>query len=145
MTGIRSAALALAAAAALFSGCLSFKDPMHHEDNFIEHMRTFTQYVRWGNFAGAATYLAEEQRDAFLELTPQLSDVRFTDYEILRQDLNADRTEATVEVALTGYRLSSPVSRTMRLQQHWTRVSGSDWEVRVELAPMRAALGLAAQ
>jgi hypothetical protein len=148
MTGARLTARAFVAALLTLaaSACMSFSDPMHHEDNFRDHMRTFTQYVRWGNFSGAAGYLVEDQKDAFLDLAQQLSDVRFTEYEILRQDLNESRTAATVEITLTGYRLSSPISRTVRLRQDWKRIEGSSrWEVRIELENMRAALGLAAK
>ena len=148
MRGIRIAArAALVLLAALSLGChaVSFKDPMHREDEFVDHMRTFTQYMRWGNFNGASTYVVEDQKDEFLSLAPQLSDVRFTDYEILRRDLNEERTKATVDVVLTGYRLSSPVSRTVRLRQEWQRTPSNTWEVRVELGPMLEALGLAAK
>ena len=148
MSGIRLAMrAAFAALMVLSSGCymINMTDPMHREDDFLDNMRTFTQYVRWGNLSGAATFVVDEQKDEFLALARQLSDVRFTDYEILRQDLNEERTEATVEVVLTGYLLSSPIARTMRLQQSWKRMEGSDWRVSVELGPMREALGLAAQ
>jgi hypothetical protein len=148
MTGTRHAARALLAALfVVASGChiLSIKDPMHREDSFTDAMRGFTQSVRWGNFNSAAAYLIDEQKDDFLELAPELSDVRFTDYEILRQDLNEEFTEATVDVVLTGYRMSSPISRTMRLHQEWKRTGGDDWKVSVELGPLREALGLAAQ
>jgi len=142
-----AARVLVAAMIALTSGCymLNLKDPMLREDAFTDAMRTFTQYVRWGNFNGAALYVVDEQKDDFLELAPQLSDVRFTDYEILRQDLNEERTEATVDVLLTSYRLSSPVSRTTRLHQTWKRTEGNDWKVSIELAPMRETLGLAAK
>jgi hypothetical protein len=129
---------------AIAAGCMSFKDPMHQEDVFNESVRQFTQYVRWGNFQGAAAFLAEEQQDELLALAPQLSDVRFTDYEILRKDLNATRDAGTVDVVYTGYRLSSPISRTMRLHQEWRRTDGK-WGVAIELEPMREALGLAAK
>jgi hypothetical protein len=146
MFGTRRATSALVAALlAIVSGCTAFSDPMHREDDFIESVRTFTQYVRWGNFNGASLFVVDELKEDFLDLAPQLTDVRFTDYEILRKDLNEDRTAATVDVVLTGYRLSSPISRTVRLRQEWTRTEGSSWRVRIELAPMREALGLAAQ
>lgn len=148
MTGMRSAALVLALAlttGGLGCAAISLKDPMHHEDMFEESMRTFTQYVRWGNFNGAALYVVDEQQDELLELAPQLSDVRFTDYEVLRKDLNDDRNAATVDVVFTGYRLSSPISRTMRLHQVWKRTGMSEWRVTIELGPMREALGLAAK
>jgi hypothetical protein len=148
MTGTRLARRAcLVALLALASGChmVNLTDPMHREDVFNDAMRTFTQYMRWGNLSGAAKFVVDEQQEEFLALAPQLSEVRFTDYEILRQDLNEERTEATVDVVLTGYLLSSPISRTMRLEQKWKRTGGSDWRVSVELAPMREALGLARQ
>jgi len=148
MIGIRRAARVLVAALiALSSGCYMFSisDPMHREDDFTDAMRTFTQYVRWGNFNGAALYVVDDQKDGFMALAPQLTDLRFTDYEILRQDLNEERTEATVDAILTAYRLSSPISRTIRLHQVWKRTESNDWKVSVELAPMREALGLAAK
>ncbi len=148
MTGIRTAArMALVALVALCAGCnmLSFKDPMHHEDTFTDAMRQFTQAVRWGNFNGASKFVVDEQRDEFLQLAPEISDVRFTDYEILSQDLNEDRNEATVDVIYTGYRLTSPISRSIRLHQKWKRTGTTDWKVTVELGPMREALGLAAK
>jgi hypothetical protein len=148
MIGTRPVARVLIAALiALSSGCymLSIKDPMHREDEFTDAMRTFTQYVRWGNFNGAALYVVDEQQDGFMELAPQLTDLRFTDYEILRKDLNEERTAATVDVVLTAYRLSSPISRTIRLHQAWKRTDDNEWKVSIELGPMREALGLAAQ
>jgi hypothetical protein len=148
MTGIRLAARAFAIALlALASGChmVSFKDPMHYEDSFNDDMRKFTQFLRWGNFNGAALYVVEEQKDEFLALAPELSDVRFTDYEILRQDLNEERNAATVDIVLTGYRLSSPISRSVRLHQEWKRISTTEWRVTIELGAMREALGLAAK
>jgi hypothetical protein len=143
----RAARVLVAVLIALSSGCYMFsiKDPMHREDDFTDAMRTFTQYVRWGNFNGAAQYIVEEQKDGFMALAPQLTDLRFTDYEILRKDLNEERTEATVDAVLTAYRLSSPISRTIRLHQVWKRTESNDWKVSVELDPMREALGLAAK
>ena len=144
MTGSSLARALLIALAVAGASCASLKDPMHQEDAFNENVRHFTQFVRWGNFQGAAAFLAEAQQDELLELAPQLSDVRFTDYEILRKDLNETRDAGTVDVVYTGYRLSSQISRTMRLQQKWTRTDGR-WTVEIELEPMREALGLAAK
>ncbi|MBM4386011.1 MAG: hypothetical protein FJ091_21930 [Deltaproteobacteria bacterium] len=144
MTGNSLARALVVALAVLGSACASLKDPMHQEDAFNNNVRQFTQYVRRGNFQGAAVFLAEEQQEELLALAPQLSDVRFTDYEILRKDLNETRDAGTVDVVYTGYRLSSPISRTMRLHQKWTRTDGK-WTVSIELEPMREALGLAAK
>ena len=145
MTGKNWARALLIALAALASACLSIKDPMNHESDFNDDVRQFTQYVRWGNFQGAALFLDEAQQEELMELAPQLTDVRFTDYEILRKDLADDRKSGVVDVVYTGYRLSSPISRTMRLHQEWTRGARGDWKVKIELAPMREALGIAAK
>ena len=146
MTGMRFAARGLLfALAALAAACSTFTDPMNHEDDFKEQQRSFTQYVRWGNFQGAALFLVDEQQEEFMALAPQLSDVRFTDYEILRIDLADDMKSATVDVIYTGYTLSSPIARTMRLHQVWKREEAGDWKVTVALDPIRKALGLAAK
>lgn len=146
MTGIRLATRGLVLAlAALAAGCTTLGDPLHREDDFKDSQRKFTQFVRWGNFQGAALYLVEEQQEEFMTLAPQLSDVRFTDYEILRVDLEDDMKSATVDVIYTGYTLSSPIARTMRLHQIWKRDDEGDWKVTVALDPIRQALGLAAK
>lgn len=146
MTGIQLAARGLVLAlAALAAACSTFGDPLHREDDFKDSQRKFTQFVRWGNIQGATLYLVEEQQEEFLALAPQLSDVRFTDYEILRVDLEDDMKSATVDVIYTGYTLSSPIARTMRLHQIWKRDDEGDWKVTVALDPIRQALGLAAK
>ena len=137
-------AVLLAVIALAVSACATLKDPMHREDQFREQQRSFSQYVRWGNFHGASAYVVEDQMDEFLALAPELTDVRFTDYEILRFELKDEMTRATIDVVYTGYRLSSPVSRTMRLHQEWT-LSDGEWRVRLEMEPVRRAFGLAAK
>ncbi len=146
MRGTRLAArlLGLLLAAATLA-CAAITDPMQHEDIFREKQRKFSQYVRWGNVQGAAAFLVPEQRDEFMALAPQLADVRFSDYEILQLDLNDAMNEASVDVLYTGYRLSYPVSRTMVMKQTWKRTGTNDWQVEVELGPMRKALGIAAK
>jgi hypothetical protein len=126
-------------------GCAALTDPMQHEDIFREKQRKFSQFVRWGNLQAATAFIVADQREEFLALAPQLTDVRFTDYETLQVDLNDAMTEAKVDVLFTGYRLSSPVSRPMLMKQIWTRTGTNDWEVRVELEPMRKALGIASK
>lgn len=140
--GVRAVLLALVALIA--AGCASFKDPFHKEDLFREKQRHFSQYIRWGNMQGASVFLVEDQVDEFLQLAPKLTDVRFTDYEILEFEMKDDMTRATVDVVYTGYRLSSPVERSMRLRQEWNFVDG-EWKVRLEMEPVRKALGLAAK
>ena len=136
--------LGVALIALATSACMSLTDPMDREGEFREQQRNFSQYVRWGNFQGAAAFLKEDQRGDFLALAPELSDVRFTDYEIMTFEMR-DNSHATVNVLYTGYRLSSPTSRPMLLRQEWERDGGDSWHVKIDLEPMRAALGLAAK
>lgn len=148
MNGMSRTALALLALLALAaSACATLKDPLNHEDAFREEQRHFTQYVRWGNFQGASEFVVDEQMDEFLALAPELTDVRFTDYEILRFDMNPDLRHAVVDVVYTGYRLSSPIARTMRLHQEWERSDATHdkWRVHLEMGPVREAFGLAAK
>jgi hypothetical protein len=140
--GVRAVLLALVALVA--ASCASLKDPFHKEDMFREKQRSFSQYIRWGNMRGASAFLVEDQVDEFLQLAPKLTDVRFTDYEILEFEMKDEMTRATVDVVYTGYRLSSPVERSMRLRQEWNLVDG-EWKVRLEMEPVRKALGLAAK
>jgi hypothetical protein len=74
-------------------------------------------YVRWGQGPRASAFVVEEQRKEFLELAPELSVIRFTDYEITR--LEYDKQSAQVDVTLRGYRLDQPVERIVHLAQDW--------------------------
>ncbi len=136
----RSLAIALTWVAA--TGCVT--DPLNREDTFREQQKQFTQYIRWGKFDAAAAFVVEEQRAEFAALAPQLSDIRFTDYDLLHVELR-DSSHGTAEVLFTGYRLSSPISRTMLVKQDWKRDGFDGWRVTLELEPLREALGLAAK
>jgi hypothetical protein len=95
--------------------------------------------VRWGKVHEASSFVVEEQRKEFLALAPELSDIRFTDYEITRLDY--ERGAAHVDVTLRGYRLTSPVERIVHLAQHWEKTDRAGWQVRLELAELREGLG----
>jgi len=122
------------------SGCVSnLLDPMGHEDDFRDLQKRFTQYVRWGKIHEASVFVVEDQRDEFLALAPELTDIRFTDWEVTKLDYGSQ--SAHVDVMLRGYRLSQPVERVVHLAQQWDKAEDKGWQVRLELAELKSGLG----
>src|SRR5262245_16668849 len=129
LTGLLSAA-----------ACVNPLDPFGKEDEFRRMQKRFTQYVRWGKVHEASSFVVEDQRAEFLALAPELSDIRFTDYEITQLDY--DKDSAHVDVTLRGYRLSQAVEKIVQLNQVWEKSKTTDrWQVRLELAQLRSGLG----
>jgi hypothetical protein len=121
-------------------GCVNWADPMGHESDFVLVQKHFTQYVRWGKVRQAAEFVVPEQRKEFMELGPDLTDIRFTDWETLSIDFAGDTARA--EVQLRGYRLSAPVERLVPLSQRWSKAEDSGaWQVELELTALREGLG----
>jgi hypothetical protein len=114
-------------------------DPLQRQDDFRRLQKRFTAYVRWGKVHEASTFVVEDQRQEFLKLAPDLSDIRFTDYEITR--LEYDSSSAQVDVTLRGYRLDQPIERTVHLAQTWEKTEDVGWQVRLELAELKTGLG----
>jgi hypothetical protein len=138
----RRSLLVLAALLCLAAtGCVDLGDPMGHEDDFKTMQKRFTQYVRWGKVHEASVFVVEDQREEFLSLAPELTDIRFTDYEITKLDYGSE--SAHVEVMLRGYRLSQPVERVVHLAQQWDKAEDKGWQVRLELAELKSGLGSA--
>jgi hypothetical protein len=119
--------------------CVNPLDPLNHEDDFRRLQKRFTQYVRWGKVHEASVFVVEDQRQEFLALAPELTDIRFTDYEITR--LEYERDSAQADVTLRGYRLTTPVERIVHLAQKWEKTDDTGWMVRLELAELRTGLG----
>lgn len=127
--------------ALLALACVNPSDPFGHESDFRLIQKHFTQYVRWGKVRQAAEFVVPEQRDEFLALGPDLTDIRFTDWEIVRLDYAGET--ARVDVQLRGYRLTTPIERTVRLVQDWEKVEKTGaWQVRLHLAALREGLGV---
>jgi hypothetical protein len=124
----------------LTTACVNLADPFGHEDDFRQMQKRFTQYVRWGKVHEASSFVVEEQRADFLALAPELSDIRFTDYEITQ--LEYDENSAHVDVTLRGYRLTQAVEKIVQLNQIWEKAEDTgSWQVRLELARLRSGLG----
>ncbi len=143
MADLRGAALGVAwLSLALLSACINPADPFDRESDFKLIQKHFTQYVRWGKVREAAEFVVPEQREEFLALGPDLTDIRFTDWEILT--LEYQEKSARVSVQLRGYRLTTPVERIVPLVQNWEKAPDTGkWQVRLELAALRDGLGVA--
>jgi hypothetical protein len=136
----RRALLAGAACFVLASlGCVNPSDPFEREDQFRRLQKRFTAYVRWGKVHEASVFVVEDQRKEFLELAPEFTVIRFTDYEITRLDYESE--SAHVDVTLRGYRLDAPLERIVHLAQTWEKTDETGWQVRLELAELKSGLG----
>jgi hypothetical protein len=121
------------------SGCLSrIEDPMNRRGTFRATQTRFTQYVRWGKFDEASRFVDPSMREEFMSCAPNFSDLRFSDYEVTRMEIRDDPWSASVDVRLTGYRLSMPFERSVDLTEEWTRdeVTGV-WTVKVDIRKLR--------
>lgn len=123
----------------LAAGCVNPLDPLGNEDDFRRLQKRFTQYVRWGKVHEASSFVVEDQRADFLALAPELTDIRFTDYEITL--LEYEETSAHVGVTLRGYRLSEAIEKIVQLNQSWEKQEKTGWQVRLDLAQLESGLG----
>jgi hypothetical protein len=121
------------------SGCLSaITDPLDRRGHFEDTQERFTQYVRWGKFEEASRFVDPGMRERFMSCSPELSDLRFSDYEITRVDIRDGVTSASVDVRYTGYRLSMPIERSVDLTEEWTRDEATGlWTVKLDIEKLR--------
>jgi hypothetical protein len=134
--------LALAACVLLGSACFfshGHFDPFDHGDDFQAARMRFTQYVRWGEFERAAALVAPDARADFLESAATLGQVRFTDYEVVDEQIADGFETATVQVVYRAYRLDTMIERSVLIEQEWSR-SDDGWQVRPRFAEVSAAL-----
>ena len=124
------------------AGCTSiFTDPLDRRGKFEDTQEQFTQYMRWGKFEEASRYVDPALRAQFMAFSPELSDLRFSDYEITRVDIGEELLNASVEVRFTGYRLSMPVERSVNLVEEWTRDEETGvWTVKLDMEKLRNGL-----
>jgi len=138
--------LGVALLVAVSFGCANdLNDPYHAREMLRDTQKEFSQYLRWGAIEKASQFVVEDQRAEFASLAPHLSDLRITEYEIMKVD-QTSADEALVVVRYVGYSLASPIERSIVLDQNWTRVPETQfWMVRLEVNRLREALGLAAR
>lgn len=146
MTRLLTRALGIALLLGGLAGCANdLMDPYHPRETLRETQKEFSQYLRWGAIEKASQFVVEEQRNEFAALAPHLTDLRITDYEVIKVD-QVSENEALVVVRYAGYSMASPVERSIVLDQNWSRVPETDfWMVSLEVSRLREALGLAAR
>ena len=124
----RVAMLVLGGAVAVGAwGCASLTD---QNTMFHETQKRYTRLMRFTDFDRARSFVAADARTAFNDRTVALRDIHFTDYAI--QQIDNDKTSATVLVEYTGYRSSSPVVISFSEEQHW-ELAENAWTVRPTL------------
>ena len=124
------------------SGCLNrITDPLDRRGAFKETQTRFTQYVRWGKFEQAGRFVDPEIRAEFMSYAPSFSDLRFSEYEITRVDIQDGVRSASVDVRITAYRLSMPFERTVDLTEEWKRDDETGaWTVKVDIRKLHDTL-----
>lgn len=137
--------LAVLLAVVVFGGTFAcaFLDPMHTRGDFNDLQKRFTQNLRWGQIDKAAELVDPEIRDEFKSLAPRLSELRITDYNIVKSHMSPDLTHATVDVQYSGYREDELVERTVMIHEVWNRdPQTGDWHVKLDLDKLQRALGI---
>lgn len=140
---MRSTALAsillLALAMGLSTGCAfgEFRpdDPFKRQFSLQDQHRNYTDFVRWSKFDEAATFIAPDDRAAFMAQMPEFDDVRFSDWEAQPWQFEdaEEKNKAVIDVTYRGYSMRTPFEIKITEQQTWTREgSGNNWMVRSE-------------
>ncbi len=133
------AALAVAGAALLSLGCETLM-AMDRKDDFEVAQNYFTQYVRYGRISHAAIYVDPDQRSAFLSLEPDLTNLRFTDYDKVHVDMDDEAKEVTVTMRFSGYIQPEMIERHVDFEQTWRHDEEEGWVVRLEIDKIRRVL-----
>ncbi|MAG34189.1 MAG: hypothetical protein CL908_25195 [Deltaproteobacteria bacterium] len=133
--GFRSlrAALVLAVASCTFgcaSGEIRLGDPFDRKLTLSEAQHRYTVLVRWSQFQKAKSFVAKDDRSAYLMQMKALEDARFTDYESEPIELDEKKEKATIHVTYTLYTPSVPYEVEVTEIQEWTRDGlGNNWHV----------------
>src|SRR6185436_3337124 len=99
---------------------------VHPENDLSESIRQFNDGVRWERFANAASSLPPPERSQFVDdMDQRASDLKITDYEIVRVDPRGAR-EARVHIKLSWYKASEGTLRETHAMQTWER-HGKNW------------------
>jgi hypothetical protein len=112
------------------NGEFRFGDPFDRQLTLSEAQHRYTVLVRWSQFQKARSFVAAEDRDAFMAQMKQLRDARITEYESEPVELDAKKQKATISVTYTLYTTALPYEIKITEEQEWTR-SGitNNWNV----------------
>ena len=105
-------------------------DPFDREETLSHAQHQYTIMIRWSEFQKAGSYVAPDDRDAFIERMEGLDDARFTDYESGDVDIDEKLETATIKVTYMAYTPSSPYELKVSETQEWKRSGISNkWQV----------------
>lgn len=115
-------------------------DLLQHGDSFDEAQTRFSRLVKWGAWQKAVPMVAPDAREEFVDVMQGLSDVKFTDWEILVLDMGAGFETATVEILLEGFRETTLTHHAAIMTQEWERVDTvmATWQVKPDLTQVAA-------
>lgn len=106
-------------------------DPFDRQLTLDQAQHRYTVLVRFSDFQRARSFVAEDERDAFMQRMKGLEDARFTDFEAASVELDDKKQKATVRVTYTVYTPSSPYEVEVDEIQEWSRDGlSNDWRVR---------------
>jgi hypothetical protein len=112
------------------NGEFRFTDPFDRQLTLTEAQHRYTVLVRWSQFNKARSFVAVEDRDAYMAQMEQLKGVRITEYESEPVELDSKKQRASIRVTYTLYTTALPYEIEIVEQQEWTR-SGitNNWNV----------------
>jgi len=106
-------------------------DPFDREWSLEQAQHRYTTLVRFGDFDRASEFVAEDEREAFMDRMDALDDARFTDYDSDPVELDEEMETATIEVVYTIYTPSIPFEFEVTETQVWSRDGlSNNWRVR---------------
>lgn len=113
-------------------------DPFDRQWTLDQAQHRYTTLVRFSDFQRARNFVAEDERDAFMDRMKALDDARFTDYESDTAELDSSKQTATLRVTYTIYTPSTPVEFEVVETQVWSRSGlGNNWRVRSTFEGLR--------
>jgi hypothetical protein len=105
-------------------------DPFDRELTLTESQHRYSVFVRWADFEKARSFVADEDRDAFMATMKVLETAHFTEWDSEPVDIDAEKQSATVRVTYTLYTASTPYELEIVEIQEWTRNgAGNNWSV----------------
>jgi len=111
-------------------GEFRFGDPFDRQLTLDESHHKYTVFVRWADFEKARSFVAVEDRDAFMKQMNGLEEAHFTAYDAAPFDIDSEKESATVVVTYTVFTSSIPYEIEIIETQEWTRNGvGNNWSV----------------
>jgi hypothetical protein len=108
--------------AVMLSSCAK---PVELASNFEKMSGHFVNAMRWQDFQGAAKFLVEDQREAFLQQFPRSKDLHVVDARFERIARNEEAGEAETVLFIEYYLLPSVTITEWSWTQQWQRMDGS--------------------